>query len=73
MLTFTASLVFTCEVRALRTRQHRARRAMRRCSSLRAGARSVVASCLAPRSRHRRAHPTAVFRTMVQSRLETDE
>ena len=46
---FAASLVFTCEVRALRTRQLRARRAMRRCSSLRAGARGVVAPCLARR------------------------
>ena len=35
---------------------------MRRCSSLRAAARRVVAPCLAPRSRHRRAHSTAVFR-----------
>jgi len=56
-----APMVFTLWVRALCTRQHRARGALRRCSSLRAGARGVVASCLAPRSRHRRAHPTAVL------------
>jgi len=51
---------FTLWVRALCARQHRARRTMRRCSSLRTGVRCVVPSCLARRSRHCRAHPTAV-------------
>ncbi len=85
-----APMAFTSWVRALCTCQHRARGAMRRCSSLRAVARRVVSlagcrpvgdgpssrcptarrccwsrsaqPCLAPRSRHRQAHPTAVFR-----------
>ena len=62
MLTFAASLAFTYGVNTLRTRQYRARRAMRRCSSLRAVARCVVAPCLARRSRHWQAHPTTEFR-----------
>ena len=59
---FSASITFTRGLRPLCTRQHHARRAMRRCSSLRARARCVLAPCLAHRSRHCRAHPTAVSR-----------
>ena len=69
MLTFAASLAFTYGVRALRTRQHRARCAMRRCSSLRAVARSVFAPCLARRSRHWQARSTAESRLNLE-RLE---
>src|SRR3990167_923232 len=54
--------VFTCWVRSLCTRQQRARRAMRCCSSLRTGVRCVVRLCLARRSRNCWAHPAAVSR-----------
>jgi len=52
--------MFTSWVTALRACQHRARRAMRRCSSLQAWACRVLAPCLARRSRHWQACPTAV-------------
>ena len=47
---------------ALCTRLHRARRPWRRCSSLRTRVRCFVSPCPARRSRHTRAHPTAVSR-----------
>jgi len=55
-----ASLAFTRKVSALRTHQHRARRARRRCSFLQARACGVLSPCLARRSRHWRGRSTAV-------------
>jgi len=53
-------MMFTFWVSVLRTRQHRACRVMRRCSSLRAWARCVLSPCLTRQSRYWRARSTAV-------------
>ena len=62
ILTFSSSFIFTFQVTALCTRLHRARRSWLRCSSLATSVRYFVSPCQARRSRHTRAHPTAVSR-----------
>ena len=73
MHTFLPTPAITSWVTPLRTRLSSAASRWRRCSSLRAGARSVVAPCQRTASPPARARPTAVSRLnrSVHSRLRT--